>query len=220
MKKSMKKAIMHKLLIVFILGISLAGMTRANTLNLNLTRINGSFVKQGDTTYRILDDTRISLNTGNGYYEYRRLIIENYSAIKNMEQQIIKTANEINLSENEIKGIEAKFKDLNETYDNLVNANQTVDEQIHYYEREINQKTEKLVSLQEELTRIQEDIKKVEKTNLNLAENNQKMQNRLTGNVVVSTSLFRIGIVILALFTITAAFLKGKELVHLKKIKK
>ena len=180
---------MKKIICTTVFVLFLVSITHAGILDLDENNIKGGSLTQNGTTYRILDDREFTIKyLDNGFMQYRRVIVENLE---------------------EIKSLEARIKEVFSAVDNLNYQIDSLKEQIAATNEEKSSSLALLTSLEE-----QRDMYKAEMDKLNAEKS--KLENKITGNFLVSPQGFQIGIAIFIIILVATIVVKGRELMTKK----
>ncbi|MFC2143267.1 hypothetical protein ACFLQN_02610 [Candidatus Aenigmatarchaeota archaeon] len=143
------------------------------------------YIIQDDATYKILSDENIIIvYYDQGVHEYRRIVFENITKVKEMEENGITLINEINRLSDKIIQLDKVSQAL-------------------FEQEEISEKI--AVSLEEERSILAKEIDTLELKGV-------EFENRITGLIPISTVSFRVAIVIFIILLLVVLIVKGSAL--------
>lgn len=180
--------------IIFVLALFLlASITQAKILDLDENNIDGEYLIQDNTTYRILSDQKLFvLYLDNGFSNYRRIVVEELNSIEEVESAIEDIKSEIN----ELN------KKIDELDDTLVSLNEEKDKALAVLDL---MKKQKMV-LEEYLAGL-EMVK-------------QDMENSISGSMLISPNSYRLGIIVIIILLILTVVIRGRKFLKPEKSNK
>jgi chromosome segregation ATPase len=162
----------------------LISVAHAGILELDENKIEDGFITQDNVTYRILDDRVFTIKyLNNGFAEYRRIIVENFDEVQDLEERI--------------SNVFGKVSQLDQQVDELKN-------QIAGMEGEKTELLAELKALEEE-----RDIYKSELDELEAKRN--ELENTLTGNFLVSPQAYQVGLAIFVIILVATIIIKTRQ---------
>jgi len=180
----MKKIIIAMVMLVVISTAS------AQTLNLDNKNVvintSGKFIVQDNATYRILEENYLTTDYIDGEaVTWERIIVENITKIDELQKEIDRIMDLI-------KSLENATYDLRNKSENVIANKEKINEIINY-------------------TETQRDFYKSQLDEL--VKRKTELENKITANVVMTPTSFKIFIGVLAFLIIVLIFSKGRKII-------